>query len=377
MMRNCANCIYHSNLPYITLDESGVCNLCRQIEMMKNKFNTGNDQGLRELEDKFSEIKRNGAGKKYDCIIGVSGGVDSSYLLYLAHIKNLRVLAVHYDNTWNSAIASQNIVSIVRELDIDLYTYVVDSEEASDIFYSFFKAGVPELEAATDLAFAYILRKVARKNNIRYILEGHSFEAEGITPLNNNYFDGRYIKNIHQKYGTVKLKSYPLMTFSKFLFSSIFYKVEIVRPLWHVRYSKKEAIRLLEEKFNWEYYGGHHLENYMSAFLHTIYLPTKFGLDFRLHTLSAQVRSGEIARIEAENLMKMPNKKIDDLILYLCNRLRISQDDYARIMNSEKRSWQEFKTYKNYFYHFRKIFLYLANRNRVPWSFYMKYCEKR
>ena len=219
-------------------------------------------------------------------------------MLYLAKKWKLRPLAVHYDNTWNSSVATMNIKNVLEALDIDLYTHVVNNKEAYDIFKSFLLSGVPEFEASTDLGYAYLLRKIASKFNINYIFEGHSYIEEGITPLGVNYFDGKYIKSIHKKFGNLKLKTYPLMTFSRFLWSILFHRVKFIRPFWYIKYNKKDAIKFLQKTFNWKYYGGHHLENRATSFYHTIYLPNKFDVDLRNNTISALVRKGQLTRKE-------------------------------------------------------------------------------
>ena len=197
----CSQCIYDERVSAIEFDEDGVCNYCKQIDSLSGEYGTGQSKGEQELFRIFDKIKRSGKGKKYDCAIGVSGGTDSSYMLYLAKKHGLRPLAVHYDNTWNSAIATQNIRKVLTALKVDLYTHVIDNKESDDLFRSFFRAGVAEIEAPTDLALAETLYRAASKYGIKYILEGHSFMTEGITPVGRNYFDGRYVKSIHQKFG--------------------------------------------------------------------------------------------------------------------------------------------------------------------------------
>ena len=179
----CSRCIYDERVSAITFDDNGVCCYCEQIDSLKEIYGTAEKKGKKEFESIVSDIKKAGKGKKYDCIVGVSGGVDSSYMLYLAKKWGLRPLAVHYDNTWNSAIATQNIRKVLTALDEDLYTHVVDNKESDDIFKSFFLAGVPEIEAATDLALAEVMYRAAYKNGVKYVLEGHSFSTEGITPV--------------------------------------------------------------------------------------------------------------------------------------------------------------------------------------------------
>lgn len=373
-LKVCSRCIYDERVSAISFDAEGVCNYCRQVDGLVEMYGTGQPKGLATFARILDDIRREGRGKQYDCIVGVSGGTDSSYLLYLAKEWGLRPLAVHYDNTWNSAIATMNIHKVLRGLDVDLFTHVVANKEADDIFRAFFLAGVAEIEASTDLGYAYLLRTVAAKYSVRYILEGHSFVEEGITPLGRNYFDGRYIQGIHARFGRVKMETYPLMTFSRFLRSALFQRVKFIRPLWYLKYSKEDARKLLSDRFDWQYYGGHHLENRMTAFFHSVYLPQKFGSDMRNNTLSARVRNGELSREAAWAEYSTAPRVEDELVSYFKKRLELSDEQYDEIMSAPAKNWTDFPTYKKRFERLRPLFYMLAKANLVPMSFYLKYC---
>lgn len=370
----CQRCIYDERVNGISFDEDGVCNYCHQIDTLVAQYGTGKSQGIENLNAIIEDIKRAGIGKKYDCMVGVSGGTDSSYMLYWAKQHGLRPLAVHYDNTWNSAIATENIRKVTKALNIDLYTLVVDNKEADDIFRSFFKASVAEIEASTDLALAETLYRAASKYGVKYVLEGHSFVTEGITPVGRNYFDGKYIKSIHKKFGNRKMKTYPLMTFSRFLYWTIFKRIKKIRPYWYIDYSKEEAKEFLKKEYGWEYYGGHHLENRMTAFYHSYYMPNKFNGDLRNNTLSAEVRMGRKSRGEAWKEYNSEPHLEDDLLEYFKKRMKLSNEEFSDIMARPPKSWYEFPTYKKRFEKMRPIFKVLAEANLVPMSFYLKYC---
>lgn len=370
----CSRCIYDERVASISFDEKGVCNYCKQVDDLIEQYGTGRDKGNNTLQNIVSEIKKSGKGKKYDCVVGVSGGTDSSYMLYWAIQNGLRPLAVHYDNTWNTAIATENIRKVLQKLNVDLYTHVIDNKESDDIFRSFFIAGVPEIEAATDLALAETMNRAAAKFGIKYVLEGHSFVTEGISPLGKNYFDGKYIASIHKQFGKKKMNSYPLMTFSKFLKAALFYKIKKIRPFWYMDYNKEKARAFLEKEFNWQYYGGHHLENRMTAFFHTIYCPQKFDTDFRNNTLAALVRNGKMSREEAwAEYNTAPNPE-PELLSYFKKRLNLTEEEYNAKMKEAPRFWWEFPTYKKRFERLRPLFRILATANLVPMSFYLKYC---
>ena len=227
----CTRCIYDERVNAITFDEKGECNYCKQIDQLEKQYGTGTSEGDKALELIVKDVKKAGKGKKYDCVVGVSGGTDSSYMLYLALKWGLRPLAVHYDNTWNSAIATENIRKVTSKLKVDLHTYVVDNKEADDIFKSFLLEGVPEFDASTDIGFVQVLRSAAAKYGIKYILEGHSFIAEGVSPQGKNYFDGKYIESIHKKYGKLKMKTYPNLTFFQFMKWVLNIMAELIRKV--------------------------------------------------------------------------------------------------------------------------------------------------
>lgn len=371
----CSVCIYDEDTPGISFNEQGVCSYCTMIEGLKEQYKTGNSEGEKSWQEIIEQIKKDGKGKQYDCVIGVSGGTDSSYMLHMA-VKEwgLRPLAVHYDNTWNTAIATENIRKVLGKLNVDLYTHVVDNKESDDIFKAFFKAGVPELDGATDIALAETLYRGASKYGVKYVLEGHSFMAEGVSPLGSAYVDGGYIKDIHNKFGKLKMKTFPNMTFGRFLKWVIFKRIKKVRPLWYIPYSKQEARRLLEKEYGWQYYGGHHLENRMTAFNHSVYFPEKFDIDQRNNTLSANVRAGLMTQDEALKEYATPPIVEPELVAYFKKRLKLSDKEYNEVMNGDRKFFYDYNTYKKRFEMMRPIFYVLAKASLVPMSFYLKYC---
>ena len=371
----CSKCIYDERVPYISFDQNGICNYCHQVEELKKKFGTGTPKGARILNELINKIKKEGKNKKYNCVLGVSGGTDSSYLIHLVKKKwGLKPLAVHYDDTWNTAIASMNMKKVLDKCDVDLYTYVTDNKESCDIYRSFFLADVAELCASPDLAINFLLRKISAKYGIKYIFEGHSFIAEGITPLGRNYFDGKYIKSIHKMYGKYKMTSYPLMTLFKFLKSCIIDRPKFIRPFWYLQYSKTEAQKFLSKEYGWKDYKGHHLENRLSSFYHSVYNPNKFNIDLRNNTLSAKVRIGEISRRKAWKMYNTPPLVEEGLLNYFKKRLDLSDELYEKTMQKKPKSWKNYPTYKKIFEMLRPLFYLLAKSNLVPMSFYIKYC---
>jgi len=370
----CVKCIYDENVAGISFDSRGVCNYCHQVSELMQQYGTGSERGIKTFENLVSTIKRKQRFKKYDCVVGVSGGTDSSYVLLRAVQMGLRPLAVHYDNTWNSAIATQNIATVTKKLNVDLLTFVVGNKEVDDIKLAFLKSGVPEFDADTDLAFVQVIRNAAAKAKTKYIFEGHSFVTEGVSPVGGNYLDGGYISDVWRKYGKLKKSSYPLMGFWVFLKWAIVYRQKFIRPLWYLDYDKENARESLQRELGWKYYGGHHLENKASTFAHTVWLPQKFGIDYRNLVLAASVRRGVLDRNDALEVYQRPVVPDKNLIKYVKKRLELSDDEFEKLMNGPKRSWMDFKNYKKRFELMRPIFYVLAKFNLIPMSFYIKYC---
>jgi hypothetical protein len=244
-----------------------------------------------------------------------------------------------------------------------------------DIYKAFFKANVPEIDAATDLGCSELLYRVASKFKVKYVLEGHSFLEEGVTPLGKNYFDGKYISSIHKQFGKLKMKTYPLMTFSQFMKWILILRIKKIRPFWYMKYTKADAKELLKKEYDWEDYGGHHLENRMNAFSHSIYFPQKFDIDYRNNTLSARVRNVKMDRDAAiKEYYETPPFIEEGLEDYMKKRMGFSDEEYEKIMKAKPKYWYEYPTYKKRFERLRPLFAILYKSNLVPKSFYMKYC---
>ncbi|PPR78876.1 MAG: hypothetical protein CFH01_00728, partial [Alphaproteobacteria bacterium MarineAlpha2_Bin1] len=261
----CNRCIYDDTVPNISFNSQGICNYCDQHDELEKEYPLGNN-GDKKLELLIEQIKKAGRKNKYDCVIGVSGGCDSSFLLYKLVSFGLRPLAVHFDNTWNSAISTMNIAKVTDKLGVDLFTYVVNNKEYDGIYKAFLLAGVPDIEAPTDIGIATTQYLAAAKYNIKYIIEGHSFRTEGISPLGWLYMDGKYIQSIIKKYGNQKIKTFPNLTLVKQMKWMVWNRFKRVRPLYYIDYNKKIAMDILKDKFDWEWYGVHHLENQFTAF---------------------------------------------------------------------------------------------------------------
>ncbi len=374
-LQSCAVCLYDSETPNILFDHEGLCNYCRVDQQMRQQF-PGGAQGKSDFEKIISEIKKKGRGKKYDVIVGVSGGADSTYMLHIAREYGLRPLAVHYDNTWNTTIAQQNIKNCLEVLGIDLWTYVINNKESDDIYKSFLQASTPDLEIPTDIALAAVLNMAAEKYGVQYVFEGHSFKTEGIAPVGWIYMDAKYIDSVHGLFGKIKMQTFPDFRFPRQLRWMLFNRIKKIRPLWYLDYNKEEAKKLITEKYNWQWYGGHHLENRMTAFYHTYFLPRKFDIDMRTLGYSGLIRSGQMSRAEGESEMKKLPAHDPEIFDMALKRLGYTHAEFEGLMLLPKKTYKDYNTYKKMFEKLRPFFYIMAKFELIPWSFYIKYTSK-
>lgn len=372
---HCKKCLYDEDTPSISFDSEGICNYCRKQEELAILY-PGGEEGFARLEDTANEIKKNSGNKKYNVVVGVSGGCDSSYLIYLAKDLGLKPLAVHFDNTWNSTIAVENIHGVLKILGVDLWTYVVDNEEYNDLYLSMLKSGTPDLDAPTDIALASVLNLAAVKFGIKYIFEGHSFRTEGLAPLGWIYIDAKYIYNVQKQFGSREVKTFPYMWMSSQLKWMLIYRLKKIRPLWYIDYNKENTKKLLKEKFGWQWYGGHHLENRITAFYHSYFLPRRFGIDFRTVGYSALIRSGQLNREDGIKMLKEPPQIDLEIVEIFRERLGLSKEQFDKLMRSPIKSYRDYKTYKPLFERWRPFFRIMAAMDLIPMSFYIKYTSK-
>ncbi|PIQ42567.1 MAG: LPS biosynthesis protein [Gammaproteobacteria bacterium CG11_big_fil_rev_8_21_14_0_20_46_22] len=376
VVRVCSRCVYDSLVPGIKFDSKGVCSYCKTHDELMAQY-PGGEQGCETFQRLVNRIKHEGRDKPYDVIVGVSGGCDSSYMIHLSKEYGLRPLAVHFDNTWNSTTAVENIYNVLKKHNIDLWTHVVDNEEYDDLYKAILKAGVPDLEAPTDLALAATLNVAAEKYKIQYVFEGHSFKTEGLSPLGRLYMDAKYINDMHQRFGEKRrLETYPYLWLGRQLKWMLLNRLKKIRPLWYLDYNKDAAKAILTENYGWKWYGGHHLENRMTAFYHTYFSPRRFGLDHRVNGFSALVRSGQMAREEALAELDKPPACDRELVDMILKRWRLNEETFAELMVLPKKYYTDYKNYKRMFERMRPFFYLMAKFELVPWSFYLKYTSK-
>ncbi|MBX9853814.1 MAG: N-acetyl sugar amidotransferase [Cytophagaceae bacterium] len=304
----CKRCIMDTTDVDITFDSNGICNHCKIYEKEKSKYTdiTERDKHLAKL---IEDIKSAGKGKPYNCVIGISGGVDSTYVAYKVKEWGLKPIAVHLDNGWDSELAVKNIENIIQKLNFDLYTHVIDWEEFKDIQLAYLKASVLDLEAPSDHAIMGTLYKMANKYGIKYILAGTNHSTEGILPESFRYsfktIDATNIKAIHKKFGTLKkLKTFPFFGLHKYIYFQYINIINYVSPLNYLNYNKKEAKETIIRELDWKDYGGKHYESIITRFYQGYILPRKFNIDKRIAHLSTLICSNQITREQALEEMK-------------------------------------------------------------------------
>jgi N-acetyl sugar amidotransferase len=343
----CSRCVIDSAVPGVSFDADGICNYCRLHETLEREWPM-DDAGQQIIDGLVQKMKAQGRGKRYDCVVGVSGGTDSTYLLYWAKQQGLRPLAVHFDNGWDSEIAVSNIKKSISLLGVDLQTYVVDWEEFKDILVSFLWASFPWADAPTDLAIHATLYRVAAEEGVRYILNGSSFRTEGKMPVEWTYLDGRTVRHIHKTFGKRPMNTYPNLMLWDYAYYGVIRRIQNVRPLNFVDYHKDQARQMLTREIGWQYYGGHHYENIYTRFAYSYLLPEKFKIDKRIITHSALVRSGEMTREEALVSLAQPPyppERVQEDVAYVIKKLGLSGEEFEEIMAAPPKSFRDYPSY--------------------------------
>jgi len=344
--------------PDIVFDENGFCNHCTGAIAKLNSYplNLKKEEKDRELEKIVKKILKTGKNKKYDCAVGVSGGADSSYTLYLVKKLGLRPLAVHVDNGWNSELSVINIEKLLSKLEVDLHTFVLDWDEFKDLQLSFLKSSTPDLEIPTDHALIAALYYVASKYNIKYIISGHNLVTESIAvpKWSHGHYDWRYIKNIQKKYGTKKLKKFPNLSMFKILYEQVFRGITMIRILNYVSdYNKKEIVEFLGKEFGWKNYPTKHGESVYTYFIQSYILPKKFNYDKRRMHLSNLICAGQITREEALEKLKenlFTENELKEMINYVCDKLDITIQEFNELMSLPNKNYYDYPSYETHIF---------------------------
>lgn len=343
----CTRCVMDTTDPEISFDENGYCNHCTDFfrKAPANLYKGAESDKI--LEDIIKNIKKDGRNKTYDCLIGISGGVDSSYVAYAAKNNGLRPLVVHFDNGWDTELSIRNIENVVNKLGFEYQTYVVDWEEFKDVQLAYLKASVLDMETPTDHAFLAALYKIATDFKIKYIITGSNYATEAILPKSWGYNskDIRQLKAIYHQFGKGKFKSFPLLGFWREFYYTYFRGIRLVRLLQHLPYTKTGAIQTLHDVLDWEYYGGKHYESLFTKFSQAYILPVKFNVDKRKAHLSTLICNGEISRDEAIEQLQTELYKPDQLKRdkeFVCKKFGITETEFNEILSLPVRTYRDY-----------------------------------
>ncbi len=335
--------------PNIQFDIEGICNHCKNYEKRKSQFILPDEKKNAELNRIIKEIQDKGAHKKYDCILGVSGGVDSTFMALKSKELGLRPLAVHLDNGWNSRLAVTNIEKVLKRIDVDLYTHVINWEEFKDLQLAYFNASVVDIEAITDHAIVAVIYAVARQQGVKYILSGSNFATEGIMPKSWVWIKNDLVnlEDIHRKFGTKKLKTFPKLGFLRLVYLKKFRGFQSIPLLNYLEYNRENAKKFLINDFGWEDYGGKHFESLFTKFYQAYILPRKFNIDKRKAHLSTYIMSNQITRKEALDQLEKTlydEKELNRDKEYVLKKFGWTEDDFEEIMALPIKRHDEYRT---------------------------------
>ena len=353
----CTNCVMDTSDTRIQFDANGICDHCNDF-INNVKPNWIVDLNSRnELAKIIEKIKIQGKGKEFDCILGLSGGVDSSYMLHIA-VKEfgLRPLVFHVDGGWNSELAVHNIQMLVDKLGLDLYTEVINWEEMKDFQLAFFKSGLPHIDIPQDHAFVATLYNFAYKYNIKYILNGGNISTECVrNPMEFMYYgtDMIHLKDIISKFGTIKLNSYPFSSVLRHKFFLRYIKgVKVIKSLNYMPYIKSDALELLEKEYGWKPYPQKHFESRFTKFYESYWLPERFGFDTRRIQFSSLILTGQMNREDAIEILKRPAYNpdtIEDEFNFIATKLGIKSQELKEYFNMPKKFYWDYKNQEKLF----------------------------
>lgn len=371
--QKCKRCVMDTTDPQINFDDRGICNKCSKLLSILNTYpyNSTAKQKREKLLSLVNEIKQKGKFKKYDCIIGVSGGVDSTFMAMKAKELGLKPLAVHMDNGWNTELAQKNIENVLKKLEIDLYTYVLDWEEFKNIQLSFLKASTPDAEIPSDHAIIAVLNKSAEKYKLQYILTGVNLTTEGVsaTAWSNGIFDWKYIKSVQQRFGTKKIKTYPHFSLFKLFYYHYFLKIKRISLLDYYDYKRDEAVKILQREINWRDYGHKHYESFYTRFFQAYILPVKFGYDKRKCHFSSLICSGQMSRKKALQELRNPlydkNRLVEDME-YVAKKFGINTAKFKKLILLPLKNFNDYPSYQKEWYY--QLFWNLNEKYKKLWK---------
>jgi N-acetyl sugar amidotransferase len=368
-----------TTVPGITFDKKGECNFCALHDKMDEEFPLG-EKGRAIVDEIVKKIKEKGKGKKYDCVLGISGGRDSSYTLHYAKkVLGLKPLAAHFNDGFGNPVAGENMVKACNKLGVELRTITSDWRESKDLKIAFLKASTPDMEEGTDIGIATALYGVAAKENIKYVLIGQSFRTEGIAPLSWNYLDGKYLKAVHKRFGSYPLRKWTPtdpgfnLDIREMFYYSFIKGIKTFPILYYADYVRKNVDELLIRELDWKNPGAHYFDDLYQSIMSYVNR-VKFGIDRRLFNYSALVRSGQMSREEALERVKEGYVIEDPKVMSLCiKRLGLTQEEFDAIVKLPPKT---FRDYPNNYTLIRSLKLpikIMSKLNFLPGSAYDKY----
>jgi len=375
----CIRCVQDSTVPGIKFNKKGICNFCDIHDYMCKIFPNG-VEGRKILKNYFYRIKKQHASRKYDCIVGISGGRDSIYLLWIVvKVWNLRPLAVHFNDGFDNPIAGENMLKAVKKLGVELRTITSNWKESKDLKIDFLKASTPDLNMGTDIGIASSLYSVAYKEGVKCILIGQSFRTEGIKPLSWSFFDGDYLRNVHSLFGTVPLEPWKPENagfhfgVKELFYYSVIHGIKTFTPLYYFDYHREEGQEIIQSELGWQYPGAHYFDDLYHSLIKYVHR-VKFNIDMNMNSDSALVRSGQLdrdkARLRAHSIYQIEDEKVINLCI---KRLGLTIEEFNGFMALSPKTFRDYKTSYKTIQNLKLPIKIASSLNIIPKITYYKY----
>jgi len=370
----CRRCVLDATIPNIRFDAEGICSHCHIHDKLAALYPAG-DVGRRQMEALADEIRREGAGRPYDCIVGVSGGRDTSYCLHMAKEIGLRPLAVHFDNGWDADVSKNNLRKLCTRLGVDLHTVIADWEESRELTNCTIRASVPYIDMTDDVGIARSLYDAATRENVRYILLSHSFREEGIKPLTWNYFDGRYTRALIRQFARIELKKFKNVDLHHMLYWHFVRRIKVVNLTNYYDDAGTHVETLLADRYGWVDTHQHHFDNELFALV-SYYMRVKFGINLWVLDYAAKVRTGALSRESALRLAQQrPAFETEENVNYCLKKQGIGAEEWQAILAAPRKYFYDYPNYYRYLRLARLPIKWLGRMNVLPSYIYEKYFE--
>jgi len=377
----CTRCIIDTTVPGHNFDEQGLCSFCRLHDKLEARYAL-NEEGDKRLSVLVERIKRRNRKNKYDCIVGISGGRDSTFTLHLAKkVFGLRPLAVHFNDGFGNPVAGENMKKATEKLGVELRTITSDWRESKDLRIAYLKASTPDLGTPTDIGIATSLYGMAAKENVKTILLGQSFRTEGIAPLEWNYLDGTYLKSVHKEFGEVDLRKWTPndagfnLTLGHMFYYHILRRIQVIPILYYLSYIRSEAEKVLTGELDWVYPGAHYYDDLYQSLMFYV-MRKKFDIDRRIYNYSALIRSGQMPKERALKLVKEVYVIEDPKVIDLCiKRLGLSKEEFQEYMALPPKTFRDYRTDYDLIKRIRIPIKILSQLSIAPTITYDKYFE--